>query len=269
MASAEAPCPRPGTPAEEELRQRLAVRMFVQRGSPPEDVWDGPGGFIAKIANKLHREKRADLRPIRRAILRHLAATRQGAEPAAAMTDEDARAAMGCFKRPPVEGETRAASSAEARAPVKSCETFYRTRIDPPRVKSRLTAFRAGVANASAAGWHRPPRARRRVWDLIVFGFELRMLELHLETLAPEVAGFLVSEASVCFQTGRPKPPLLTDALAADALPPALASKVSVRVLSAADARSRCPERASRKYSTRCFQVRLDPSPREGRTSAS
>ena len=252
LASVAAPCPRPGSHAEEELRQRLAVRMFVQHQSPPEDTWDGPGGIIAKIASRLHLEKRADIRPIRRAIQRHVSETHQGADPAPEILDADARAAMVCFRRPSAQGE---ASSSEARVPVKSCEPFWRHRIDAPKVKSRRDAFRGGIANASAAGWAHPTRANRRVWDLIVFGFELRMLELHLETLAPEVDGFLVSEASVCFQTGRPKRPLLTDALAAKTIDRTISPKVSVRVLSAADARARCKGEGLRKYSSRCFQA--------------
>ena len=58
----------------------------------------------------------------------------------------------------------------------------------------------------------RVPR-RRQIWDAIVFGFELPMLQLHMRTLFSSVAGFLVTESDSCFQTRTPKQPVLTEAL--------------------------------------------------------
>jgi len=52
----------------------------------------------------------------------------------------------------------------------------------------------------------------------------------------------------------RTKRPVLSDALAAKTLPAGIVDKVSVRVLSAADAHAQCPDGARRKYSPRCFQ---------------
>ena len=98
------------------------------------------------------------------------------------------------------------------------CHRFYTDPVNPPRLGSRQKNHREAIRNASAApSWTQPPR--RRVWDMIVFGFELQMLQcaaalwthaingsphairrLHLETLHEVVQGFLVSEASICFQ---------------------------------------------------------------------
>ena len=52
----------------------------------------------------------------------------------------------------------------------------------------------------------------------------------------------------------RTKRPILSDALAAKTLPINLVDKVSVRVLSAADAKAQCPDGQRRHYSPRCFQ---------------
>ena len=101
------------------------------------------------------------------------------------------------------------------------------------------------------------PRPSRRVWDLIVFGFEMDMLRLHMRVLESIVAGFLVTESTRCFQTRKEKRALLTEALNSNSsvLPRSLAALTAVKVVTDADGkRANCVMRPNSKYSTRCFQ---------------
>jgi hypothetical protein len=94
---------------------------------------------------------------------------------------------------------------------------------------------------------HAPRRGGlRRVFELITFGFELEMLTLHMRILQPEVAGFLVAEATSTYQAvnqgdlAPSKPAVLSAALANGTFPAELAAAVRVRVLRAAEEVPRC-----------------------------
>ena len=87
-----------------------------------------------------------------------------------------------------------------------------------------------------------------RVWDLITFGFELQMLQLHMRVLQPVVSGFLVLEATTTLHAVNSariaayetKPIVLTPALQAGTFPPDLAAMTHVTVLNATAEAVRC-----------------------------
>jgi hypothetical protein len=110
----------------------------------------------------------------------------------------------------------------------------------------------------------RQSATRRRVWDCIVFGFELPMLLLHMRTLEAVVDGFLVTESTTCFQTAMEKPSVLATALANGSFPAPLAAMTTVKQVSRADAiAAGCEDVAGtpsatrgrhQAYTGRCFQ---------------
>ena len=63
----------------------------------------------------------------------------------------------------------------------------------------------------------------RNAWVLIPFGFELRMLMLHVKTLHRVVRGFMVAESRYDIATGARKLAHLSDAIATGSFPRALA----------------------------------------------
>jgi len=124
--------------------------------------------------------------------------------------------------------------------------------VNPPLVGPKATRFKASIRNVSAVA---AETTSRGIWDLVVFGFEIEMLRLHMHTLHPVVAGFLVSESSVRFQTMLSKPALLSDGIRGGELPSYMHDKTRVEVLSAADCEKHCPTRSRSRYSGRCFQA--------------
>jgi hypothetical protein len=136
----------------------------------------------------------------------------------------------------------------------RSLESELVMHLAPPESPREAAHF---VNQSTITGAERP--IRRRVWDMIVFGFELDMLRLHMLTLDASVDGFLVSEATVCFQTRTTKPALLTEAIAAGTLPAALARKAAVKVVTREVGAASCPDMVGRgrshRYSPRCFQA--------------
>ena len=79
------------------------------------------------------------------------------------------------------------------------------------RVVKRFENASAAALAQAAAG----QLPSRRIFSMVAFGFEMAMLRLHMETLSPIVAAFLVSESRRRFQTKKEKPAVLTDAIAA------------------------------------------------------
>eukprot|EP00965_Chrysotila_dentata_P085020 2806780-Pleurochrysis_carterae.AAC.1 len=112
------------------------------------------------------------------------------------------------------------------------CDSFLKS-ISPPAFKLRAKNFMRFRNRTLAKPEFQP---ERRVWDLIIFGYELEILQLHMRVLHPHVAGFLVSEASIEHQINRSKPTILSDALANEAtLPQYMRDKTTVTVLGRAD----------------------------------
>jgi hypothetical protein len=72
QAAMETPALRPNTAAQEELRRLMIVHKFESLHSPPEEMWDGPGGTVSKIAQWLELPPNKDRRPIRRTLERHV-----------------------------------------------------------------------------------------------------------------------------------------------------------------------------------------------------
>mmetsp|Transcript_44222 Transcript_44222/g.96481 ORF Transcript_44222/g.96481 Transcript_44222/m.96481 type:complete len:410 (-) Transcript_44222:456-1685(-) len=135
------------------------------------------------------------------------------------------------------------------------CAPFLSS-ISPPRVPHTAALFKQAVDKASKHSFSQP---QRRVWDLIIFGYELDILQLHMQVLYPHVAGFLVSEASIEHQINRSKPTILSDALAHDAtLPNYMRDKTTVTVLGLADVssceKSIVRQTDGRTFSTPCFE---------------
>ena len=81
---------------------------------------------------------------------------------------------------------------------------------------------------------HSTPPPGRRIFEMITFGFELEMLTLHMRVMQPEVAGFLVAEATSTFQAvnqgdlTRSKPAVLSEALRNGTFPLDLARLLTV-----------------------------------------
>ena len=107
-------------------------------------------------------------------------------------------------------------------------------------------------------------KIKRKVYDCILFGFEMDMLRLHMRTLEHVVDGFLVTESTTCFQTAKSKPAHLSDALAAGTWPAALAAKTAVKIVTLADGaaagckdaqRKAVGKQSGRQYSGRCYQT--------------
>ena len=127
------------------------------------------------------------------------------------------------------------------RANVAECSHFLHRELasSHPRWSA---AFRA-------VDLHRP-RTPRRVWSLIVFGFEIPMLVLHMRILQPVVAGFLVSEGTTTYHTvnrghheAKDKPAVLTEAMANGTFPADLAAITRVTVLNASHEYEQCAQR--------------------------
>ena len=76
-----------------------------------------------------------------------------------------------------------------------------------------------------------------RVFSLVLFGFELQMLRLHLLQTASHLHAVLIAESTITFQGG-PKPAHLTEALAHGSIP--MAHKLRVAVVSPEELRQRC-----------------------------
>ena len=132
-----------------------------------------------------------------------------------------------------------------------------------PSCSSFLTSFRNAFAPEVAAVFrnltihadatsleHAAAARRRKVWDLIPFGYELDMLWLHVRTLDSVVDGFLVTEATTSHMYDERKPTLLSDAIANGSVPAAItASKLRVRKVEFARERHRfCPSPHQRCY---------------------
>ena len=134
-----------------------------------------------------------------------------------------------------------------------SLEAELRVLLVPPKHTEAAKAF----ANMTAlAAVQRP--ILRRVWNMVVFGFEMDMLRLHMQTLDGAVDGFLVTESTLCFQTRKEKQALLSRALAhGNVLPAHIARKTHVKVVSREEGEASCHgdvvEHKAR-YSPRCFQ---------------
>lgn len=168
---------------------------------------------------------------------------------------------------PPLRPVPRALSSptvppAVPMARSASCQRFMDQNINQPRYAPRKARYLQAMAQAA----QRPKPTKRKVWDGIVFGFELPMLQLHMQTLFSTVAGFLVTEADSCFQTRKSKRPVLTDALTNGSLPEFMATKTHVRVVTQREAtayfRKGTDLKCSRQrvtvthgFSGRCFQT--------------
>ena len=76
-----------------------------------------------------------------------------------------------------------------------------------------------------------------RVFSLVLFGFELQMLRLHLLQTASHLHAVLIAESTITFQGGL-KPAHLTEALARGTVP--MAHKLRVAVVSPEELRQRC-----------------------------
>ena len=109
----------------------------------------------------------------------------------------------------------------------------------------------------AAQKWLNRPQMERKVWVLIPFGFMLNMLMLHLETLAPIVDHFLITEAKETHARNAEKPTLLTDQLYHGRLPPKLADKITVRIvdLYATAVHGHCSERPVGYARTSCIET--------------
>ena len=64
--------PRPNTVAQEERRRQAIVWKYEQLGSPPQELWRGPGGTLSIIRVWLELPYTADVRPIERVLERHV-----------------------------------------------------------------------------------------------------------------------------------------------------------------------------------------------------
>ena len=108
---------------------------------------------------------------------------------------------------------------------MSSCfQALGRPHVTPPASLDALAAFQHARRSAGSSG-------TARVYSLILFGFELRMLELHMRVLAPQVEKFLVAESTLTFQFGE-KPAHLSEALRRGSIAPELAQKLKVDVVS-------------------------------------
>ena len=64
----------PATKAAQQERRRHAILyVYEELGSPPEELWDGPGGAVAAIMQWLQLKKGADPRPVRQTLKRYVA----------------------------------------------------------------------------------------------------------------------------------------------------------------------------------------------------
>ena len=116
---------------------------------------------------------------------------------------------------------------------MSSCfQALDRPHVTPPASLDALAAFQHARRSAGSSG-------TARVYSLILFGFELRMLELHMRMLAPQVEKFLVAESTLTFQFGE-KPAHLTEALRRGSIAPELAQKLRVDVVSPDELRAHC-----------------------------
>ena len=90
------------TSVEEEQRREQIVRHFEHLLSPPEEMWDGEGGTVARIAKLMGMKRGQDRRPLRRTLQRHvdgkpLASHGGGPEPS--LTHGEALVVADCFER--------------------------------------------------------------------------------------------------------------------------------------------------------------------------
>ena len=116
---------------------------------------------------------------------------------------------------------------------MSSCfQALGRPHVTPPASLDALAAFQHARRSAGSSG-------TARVYSLILFGFELRMLELHMRVLAPQVEKFLVAESTLTFQFGE-KPAHLSEALRRGSIAPELAQKLRVDVVSPDELRAHC-----------------------------
>lgn len=116
---------------------------------------------------------------------------------------------------------------------MSSCfQGLDRPHVTPPASLDALAAFQHARRSAGSSG-------PARIYSLILFGFELRMLELHMRVIAPHVEKFLVAESTLTFQFGE-KPAHLTEALRRGSIAPELAQKLRVDVVSPGELRAHC-----------------------------
>ena len=59
--------------AQQERRRQAILYVYEELGSPPEELWDGPGGAVAAIMQWLQLKKGADPRPVRQTLERYVA----------------------------------------------------------------------------------------------------------------------------------------------------------------------------------------------------
>ena len=88
----------------------------------------------------------------------------------------------------------------------------------------------------------------RKIYSLIVFGYEIDMLRLHMITIDSYVTEFLVSESPFRFQTHKRKPSILSTNMTL--LPLSIRKKTFVQMVNSLRG---CPRTVS-GFSPRCFQ---------------
>ena len=103
--------------------------------------------------------------------------------------------------------------------------------VRPPHLNSAAEAWRSFSTTFLGAQTPVPPWRERQAWVLVPFGFEVRMLALHVRTLQHVVSGFLVAESRSDIGTGARKPAHLSAALADGTFPRALARHIRLSVL--------------------------------------
>ena len=139
------------------------------------------------------------------------------------------------------------------------CQSFLKRFHMPSTMRVVLRFQNASRSAALEVAQNMQPE--RRIFSMIVMGFELPMLMLHFQSLREVVHKFLVSEARVCFQTRKSKPAVLTDALAAGLVPQEIGNRTAVHVVDLAEAERKCGSldkalvKTFPRFSSRCFQA--------------
>ena len=139
------------------------------------------------------------------------------------------------------------------------CQSFFK-RFHMPYTKRVVLRF-TNASRSAALEVARNTQPERRIFSMIVMGYELPMLMLHFQSLKEVVHKFLVSEARLCFQTRKSKPAVLTDALAAGLVPQEIGNRTAVHVVDLDEAEHKCGSlgkasvKTSPRFSGRCFQA--------------
>jgi len=115
-------------------------------------------------------------------------------------------------------------------------KTFFKTIL---KIKMCDLIHRANISKTSNTA---------RIFSLIVFGFELDMLRLHMNTLQPVVHKFLVSESTLRFQTNSKKDAILSDNI--HNFPKSIQEMTYIKIINTLQD---CPLTITR-FSSRCFQ---------------